>query len=117
MSVVELTFRLLFSVSTLFQNVSLGTAAEIAQKVILGMCRNADEQLTSNYVLGRVFFGFNFIFVAMKALVNSTPPEKNELVAVLAANSVSYLIEAVCGERGSHVQVDACDILGDMVSK
>ena len=96
----------------------MSTAAEIAHKIIIGMCRNTDERLTTNYVLGNCNFEtLNFRLTAMKALVNSTSPENTELVSVLATNSVSYLVEAVCGEDYSHIQVDACEILGDMVSK
>ncbi|KAH9279556.1 Cullin-associated Nedd8-dissociated protein 1 [Echinococcus granulosus] len=92
------------AVSALFPVVVEAQSISIVEGVIAGMYRSGNERCNSVSVL------------ALKSLVNATPPDNVKLLSVLATHSIPSLVEAVCNDSCS-IQVECCEILGHMVSR
>ncbi|VDK35860.1 unnamed protein product [Taenia asiatica] len=92
------------AVSALFSVVVEAQRAPIVEAVVTGMYCTDNERYKSVSVL------------ALKSLVTATPPDNVKLISVLASHSIPPLIESV-NKDDSPIQVECCEILGDMVSR
>ncbi|KAL5964650.1 Cullin-associated NEDD8-dissociated protein 1 [Taenia solium] len=87
------------AVSALFPVVVEAQRAQIVEVVVTGMYCTDNER-----------------YKTLKSLVTATPPDNVKLISVLATHSVPPLIESV-SKDDSPIQVECCEILGDMVSR
>ncbi|VDM16832.1 unnamed protein product [Hydatigera taeniaeformis] len=91
------------AVSALFPVVLESERSMIVEAVVAGLFHSDNERFRSVSIL------------ALRAMVNATPPDNIKLICILATRSIPTLIESV--RSGNSIQVECCEILGDMVSR
>uniref|UniRef100_A0A5K3FJZ9 TIP120 domain-containing protein n=1 Tax=Mesocestoides corti TaxID=53468 RepID=A0A5K3FJZ9_MESCO len=93
------------AVSILFQNVSPSQASFIITELVSGLCTGENEMFKS------------ICAVALKSLINSIQDWQEQLISLLTRELISPLIKAVGNEGDSIVQIEACELIGELMSK